>query len=150
MCRWDITGSIKMKRIFLSLLCLLCFALVSEDTFAQRRTKIQDGLYIVDYGGRYIIEDDVNQRSVSITIAQQRIDSQNSEEMYQVVCGSFSKLVTKFALKAAVKEGIKQAVPTGGTSLIASFTAEIASWLYDKSCTYCERRNNNMRNNYGR
>lgn len=139
-----------MKRIGMILLCFISFLFIGEEAFAQQKTKIKDGLYIVDYGGKYVIEDNVNQRSISITIAQQRKDIQSSEEMYQVVCGSFSKVVTKFALKTAVKEGIRQAGATGGTSLFVSLAGDIASWLYDKSCTYWERKNQKMKKDYGR
>ena len=129
-------------------MCLAGLFSIGKNVSAQDKIKLSDGLFIVDYGGTYVIEDDVNQRTISLKIIQQRKDErdlQNSEYMYQVVCGSFSKMVTKFALKTAVKEGIKQAGITGGASLAVSFAGDIASWIYDRTCAYWEKKNNEKR-----
>ena len=46
---------------------------------AQEKIKVSDGLYIVSYGNVAVIEDDVNQRSISITISQDGIDKSRRE-----------------------------------------------------------------------
>ena len=129
-------------------LCILSFSICGECAFCQNKTKIQDGLYVVNYAGTYVIEDDINQCSISIDITQERIDDRNNEIMYNVVCGKWTRRVTKFALKSAVAAGIKASGVTGGTSLMVSAAAELASWIYDDACEYWGKKNNEHRNRY--
>lgn len=116
----------------------ICFAVIGLviTANAQERTKIKDGLYLVRYGNSVVIEDDVNQRSISMEIAQEGIDQRNGEKVYNVVCGKWTKRVVKFGLKAAVAEGIKAAALTQGASLAVSAAAELANWIYDDVCEY--------------
>lgn len=117
---------------------LICFAVVGVafTTNAQERTKIKDGLYLVSYGKTVVIEDEVNQRSISMEIAQEGIDQRNGEMVYNVVCGKWTKRVVKFGLKSAVAAGIKAAALTEGASLAVSAAAELANWIYDDVCEY--------------
>lgn len=137
-----------MKRIALFILCVLGFSLMNGNLFAQEKTKIQEGLYIVNYGGKYVIEDDVNQRSISIEISQERIDDRNNEKMYKIVCGKWTKRIVKTGLTYAIKEGIKQAAASGGSTLIVSAAGTIAQWIYDDACEYWDKKNEERRNQY--
>lgn len=119
--------------LFLSVFTVL---LMSNNAFAQQRTKISEGVYVVSYGGTYVIEDDINQISVNMKIQQEKIDKSNNEKMYNVICGKWSRRVTSFALAEAIKEGIKYAVPTGGSSLIPAAAAAVAKWIYEDACDY--------------
>lgn len=134
-----------MKKL---VLLFLGFLLIGSTSFAQTKTKIQEGLYIVNYAGTYVIEDEVNQRSISIEITQERIDDRNNETMYKVVCGKWTKRVVKTGLNYAIKEGIKYSVNTGGSSLMVSAVGALAQWIYDDACEYWEKKNNERRNRY--
>ena len=129
-------------------MCLLGFSLMSNNVLAQEKTKIQDGLYVVSYGDKYVIEDDVNQQSISIEISQERIDDRNSEKMYKLVCGKWTKRVVKTGLNFAIKEGIKQAANTGGSTLIVSAVGTIAQWIYEDACDYWDKKNEERKNRY--
>jgi hypothetical protein len=122
-----------MKKIL-----LICFAVIglAFTANAQERTKIKDGLYLVSYGKSVVIEDEVNQRSISMEIAQEGIDQRNGEMVYNVVCGKWTKRVVKLGLKSAVAAGIKAAALTEGASLAVSAAAELANWIYDDVCEY--------------
>lgn len=138
MCRWDITGKKKMKKSALFFSFLLSLFIINN-TFAQQRTKISEGVYVVSYGDTYVIEDDINQISVNMKIQQEKIDDRNNEIMYNVICGKWSRRVTSFALGEAIKEGVKYAVPTGGTSLIPAAAAAVSKWIYEDACNYWEK-----------
>lgn len=132
----------KLVPLFLGLI------LMGGTAFAQTKTKIQDGLYIVNYAGTYVIEDNINQRSISIEVTQERIDDRNSETMYKVVCGKWAKRVVKTGLNYAIKEGIKYAANTGGSTLMVSAVGALTQWIYDDACEYWENKNNERRNRY--
>ena len=132
------------KTVFL----FLAFLLTGSAVLAQQKTKIQDGLYVVNYAGTYVIEDEVNQRSISIEITQERIDNRNNETMYKVVCGKWTKRVVKTGLNYAIKEGIKHTATTGGSSLMISAIGTLTQWIYDDACEYWEKKNNERRNRY--
>ena len=103
---------------------------------AQNKIRVKDGLYIVTYGKTVVIEDDVNQQSISMTISQENIDKNNGEAVYKVACGQWTKTVIKHGLKGAVKAGLEAASITGSTSLIISASAELATYIYDFVCDY--------------
>ncbi len=126
----------------------LGFLLIGSNAFAQTKTKIQNGLYIVNYAGTYVIEDETNQRSISIEVIQERIDDRNNETMYKVVCGKWTKRVVKTGLSYAIKEGIKHAATTGGSTLMVSAVGALAQWIYDDACEYWEKKNNERKNRY--
>lgn len=117
---------------------LICFAVIglAFTTNAQERTKIKDGLYLVSYGKTVVIEDEVNQRSISMEIAQEGIDQRNGEMVYNVVCGKWTKRVVKYGLKQAIHAGIAASSLSGATSLMVSAAAELATWIYDDVCDY--------------
>lgn len=130
------------------ILLLLTLLLMGGTVFAQNKTKIQEGLYIVNYAGTYVIEDEVNQRSISIEVTQERIDDRNNEALYKIVCGKWTKRVVKTGLNYAIKEGIKHAVDTGGSSLMVSAIGSLTQWIYDDACEYWEKKNQERRNRY--
>lgn len=129
-------------------ICFFGFLLVGGIVSAQTKTKISDGLYVVDYGGTYVIEDEKNQRSISMEITQERIDDRNNETMYKVVCGKWTKRVVKTGLNYAIKEGIKYAATSGGSTLMVSAVGALAQWIYDDACEYWEKKNNERKNRY--
>ena len=121
-----------MKKVLL--LAITLFAVIAVN--AQERTKIKDGLYLVSYGNTAVIEDDENNRTISISITKEIDDRNSSEATYNIVCGKWTKRVVKFGLKSAVAAGIKSAALTEGASLIVSAAAELATWIYDDACEY--------------
>ena len=129
-----------MKRTSLMIMSLISFLLIGASSFAQTKTKISEGLYLVDYAGTYVIEDEVNQRSVSITITEEIKDRQKDEKIYKVVCGKWSKRVVKDGLKAAIAGGIAASGATYGTSLIISAASTLAMYIYDDYCEYLEKQ----------
>lgn len=120
-----------MKRFFLIISAIL---VVTISANSQERIKVMDGLYLATYGNTTVIEDEINQRTISMDVAQDGIDQKNGEKMYKVVCGQWTKRVAKFGLKAAVAAGIKAAGLSAGASLAVSAAAELASWIYDDTC----------------
>ena len=126
-----------MKRI--ALLAVAIFTLCNFAVNAQQRTKLYDGVYIVNYGGgTYGIEDDRTQQCISISIAQEYIDRENNKTYYKVVCGKWSKRVVKLGIKSAVAYGIVQSAGAG--TKIAKAAGIAAEWVYDDFCESCESR----------
>lgn len=121
-----------MKKLLLLTLTLLFVFIAS----AQNKIKVKEGLYLVSYGKTVVIEDDVNQRTISMTISQEQIDQKNGEAIYKVACGQWTRTVIKHGLKGAVKAGLEAASVTGTTSLIISASAELATYIYDFVCDY--------------
>lgn len=107
---------------------------------AQERMEIQKDVYLVTYGDKLIIEDDVNNRSVSIEVSQEITDRQNAEKLYKVVCNKYVKSVTKKALKRAIEEGVRWANQTYGISLSVSAIALAADLGYEYMCDYLDSK----------
>lgn len=123
------------KLLTIAILSLLC-VLYSNDSFAQKRFKLTKDVTMVSYGDTYWLEDDKNQMSISISVAQAGIDRRNNKKLYTVVCGDFTKTVVKTAVSTAVKEGIKHSVSSMGTSLIATAAGYAAGKIYNELCDY--------------
>ena len=126
-----------MKKIFLIIVALFACSTIMQ---AQERTKISDGLYIVNYAGTYVIEDDVNQRSISISISQENKEKQSDETIYKVVCGKWVKRTIKDGLKLAIAGGIAASGASQGASLIISAASTLALYIYDDYCEKLEKR----------
>ncbi len=120
-----------LKRILLIFALFVAFA-----SSAQQRIKVSDGLYLVSYGNTAVIEDDINQKSISIEVAQDGIDRATGEKVYNVVCGRWTKRVVKDGLKAAIDAGVIAAAETKGASLIVSQAAKLVGYIYDDVCGY--------------
>lgn len=129
-----------MKKTCLFIMSFLCLLMIGNTSFAQTKTKISEGLYLVDYAGTYVIEDEVNQRSISITITEEIKNRQTNEKIYKVVCGKWSKRVVKDGLKTAIAGGIAASGATYGTSLIISAASTLAMYIYDDYCEYLEKQ----------
>lgn len=129
-----------MKRFIMVLFAVLASFSFVDTISAQTRVRVDDGVYLVRYGKTSVLEDEKNQRSISIEIAQDGIDQRNKEKVYKVVCGKWTKRVVKKALKTAVDEGIRAAAPSHGMSLGVSAIAAAADWIYDDACEYFEKK----------
>jgi len=101
-------------------------------TSAQQRVKIADGISLVTYGNHSVIEDDNKQCSVSISIAQERIDHQNGQKLYRVACKGWTKTVAKGALKQA----ISMAITSAGFPTIAKYASTASGIIYDAACNH--------------
>lgn len=124
-----------MKRFALLLVALVSLVF-GTNALAQSRTKVGDGVYLVMYGNKAVIEDDNNQRSISVEISQESIDRQTNQKIYKVACGKWTKRVVKDGLKAAIAGGIAASGATGGTSAIISAASTAALYIYEDVCDY--------------
>ena len=124
-----------MKRFTLLLIALVSIVF-GTNAFAQSRTKVGDGVYLVMYGNKAVIEDDNNQCSISVEISQESIDRQTNQKIYKVACGKWTKRVVKDGLKAAIAGGIAASGATGGTSAIVSAASTAALYIYEDVCDY--------------
>ena len=131
---------IEMGKKCMIIMCFLGLLTIGNTISAQTRTKVSEGLYLVDYAGTYVIEDEINQRSVSLTITEEIRDRNSDERTYKVVCGKWSKRVVKDGLRAAIAGGIAASGATGGTSAIVSAAATLALYIYDDYCEDLERK----------
>ena len=95
-----------------------------------------DGVYLVTYGENVIIEDDIHQQSISMTVSQIERDERTNEAIYEVVCGDWTKTVVNAGLKKAFVAGIANAIETGGLSLFGSMAALAANEAYKYICDY--------------
>lgn len=128
-------------RKLINILCLFGVVLsASLSANADNRQSLGNGVNIVQYGNTWVIEDDNRQMSISMEIAQAGIDKKNNEMMYKVVCEGYTKKVAKWALKAAIKEGIKHAVDSGGSSLLVSVSGYAVDIIYDGACNYWKEK----------
>ena len=118
------------------LFALLLFLGITLSVNAQERFRLTEHVTIVNYGSTFWLEDDKNQMSISISIAQEGIDRRNNQKMYKVVCGDFTKTVVKTAVSTAVREGIKHSATTMGSSLMAATAAYAAEKVYSGICDY--------------
>ncbi len=126
-----------MRKILL--LAVAIFSFCSLAVNAQQKTKLYDGVYIVNYGGGiYGIENDKAQQCVSISIVKEKIDRENNEKMYKVVCGKWTKRVVKLGIKSAVAYGIAQTAGAG--TKIAKAAGIAAEWVYEDFCEYWESK----------
>lgn len=110
--------------------------LISTNASAQNRIELSKGVYLVSYGNSAVIEDDTNQRSVSIQISQEIKNRQTGEKIYNVVCGKWTKRVVKDGLDAAITAGIVAGATTSGSGYIVSAAAKAAKYIYDDVCDY--------------
>lgn len=121
-----------MKKVLLVAIALFAVIVVN----AQERIKVKEGLYLVSYGNSVVIEDEENQRSISMEISQEIIDQKTGEKAYNIVCGKWTKRAMKDGLKAAIAGGIVASGASGGTSLMISAAATLANYIYDDACEY--------------
>lgn len=129
-----------MKKFFITLFLLLTISGVKM--YAQsNRYDLGNGLTLVTYGSSAVIEDEKNQRSISIDIVREQQEAREHERnkvIYKVVCGKWTKRVVKDSLNAAIAAGIAAAKASGGTSLMVSAASKLANYIYDDICEYYE------------
>lgn len=124
-----------MKKLF-TLFVTIFSILISTNAYAQNRIELSKGVYLVSYGKSAVIEDDNNQRSISIQISQEVKNRQTGEKIYNVICGKWTRRTVKEGLDAAIKAGIDAAALTEGASMIVSVSAKAAKYIYDDVCDY--------------
>ena len=129
----------KMKKFLFVIVALISVSFATSLS-AQNRVKIQNGLYLVSYGSTVVIEDDINQRTVSMSVSQVQRDERTGQKIYEVACGKWTKRVVKDGLKATIAAGIAASGASGGTSLIVSAASTLAMYIYDDVCDYYEDR----------
>jgi hypothetical protein len=119
------------------LVALIGFLGVSNSVSAQERTKLADGIYLVDYGrGTMVIENDNTQQSVRLEVTQKKDPNKVGAFVYDVMCGN--EWVRGIA-KTSLAWGIKSAITaySGGTLTWLGVVAGGASTVaYDKVCNY--------------
>lgn len=123
-----------MKNYFFIAFTFIVCLFYTTNVSAQNRIKVKEGLYLVTYGSSTVIEDEINQRTISLEVRQEGIDQKTNKKIYNVVCGKWSKRVVKDGLKLAIAAGIKAAGATEGSSLIISAAATLANYIYDDMC----------------
>ena len=128
------------KYTWVFLILFLISPVFMGSVYAQQKIKLQEGIHLVMYGNKAIIEDDNNQRSISIEIIQEEADRKNNEKMYKVVCGTWSRRVVKDGLDAAIKAGIDMAGASKGLSLTVTAIAKATKYIYDDACDYWEKK----------
>lgn len=116
--------------IALSILCVF-FANTASGN-AQKRTKIADGYYLVNYGGTQVIEDDNRQMSIEVKVEKAGKDSYG-QQLYNVMCkNQLVKNVAKGGLSAA----IKSALTAAGVPIPSWVIGPAVSYIYDAICDY--------------
>lgn len=124
-----------MKKLFVLVVAIFSI-MISTNASAQNRIELSKGVYLVSYGNSAVIEDDNNQRSISIKISQEVKNRQTGEKIYNVVCGKWTKRVVKDGLDAAITAGIVAGATTSGAGYIVSAAAKAAKYIYDDVCDY--------------
>ena len=135
---------IMIKKILLCCLFALPFFGFGGESFAQNRTKIIDGVYLVRYGNVAVVEDDINQKTWRLSVnAEEKKDSQGrptGELIYELACGNkYTKGLTKFALSGAITTSLTAVAGPYGT-VTAQVANMIASTFYDDVCEYYKKR----------
>lgn len=90
-----------MKKLISLVIAIIAIICCTESVFAQQKTEIDKGVFLVTYGNVTVIENDNTQQTVQIKV-QKKEDS-----MYDILCGD---TVVKTVAKAGLKEGIAYAV----------------------------------------
>lgn len=138
-----------MKKVLLFLLTLLACGSV---IFAQERTKIADGLFLVRYGNVAVIEDDIHQCTIQLKVEDTKQKNSYGQQLYNVFCGNeYTKGIAKNTMKYAITTMITSAATkigaaTGGVagaaagatvgSYISQYANSIASTFYDDVCNH--------------
>jgi hypothetical protein len=123
-------GQSKMKKIVMILVAVIGFLGISNSVSAQQRTKIADGIYLVNYGGAtYGIENDNTKQCVNLSVKQQKTSA--GAVVYDVFCGN---KYTKGLAKTGLASGILAALTAVGQPWLAPFVGVVANNIYDDVC----------------
>lgn len=118
-----------MKKILIAIIASLLFVFNAN---AQQRTKMADGIYLVSYGNTFVIENEILQRTETLSIKQEK--NSFGEEVYEVLCGnSYSKTVAKYALTGAVSAAL---TASGVGAWATGLAAALTSTIYEEVCDY--------------
>ena len=91
-----------------------------------------DGIYLVSYGNTFVIENEILQRTETLSIKQEK--NSFGEEVYEVLCGnSYSKTVAKYALTGAVSAAL---TASGVGAWATGLAAALTSTIYEEVCDY--------------
>lgn len=113
-----------------SILCLL-FANTTIG-FAQQRTKIADGYYLVDYGGTQVIEDDNRGMSIPVKVEKAGKDS-FGQQLYNVLC---QNEYIKGVAKGGLSKAISSVLAAAGVPIPSWVIGPAVSYIYDAVCNY--------------
>ena len=126
-----------MKKFAFVLMTMVCCIALFNKANAQTRKQVGEDLYLVSSGNTFVLEDEKNQRTISMEITQAGIDERTHKKVYQVTCGKWTKRVVKDGLDLAIKGGLGAAVAGAGIPGVAvSAVAKIAKYIYDDVCDY--------------
>lgn len=126
-----------MKRLILFLFTICFFV---PHFYAQQRTKIIEGVYLVRYGNIAVVEDDINKMTWNLSVtAEEKTDDMGrklGEYVYTFACANkYTKGLTKFALKGVIVSTLTSAT-VGAGAITADIAATMALIYYDDVCEY--------------
>ena len=129
-----------MKNIGFVVLIFLSLSLIGGKAFAQQKTKIVDGVYLIRYGNTAVVEDDINQKTWNLSVkAEEKKDSQGrstGEIIYELACGNnYTKNLTKYALSGAIVASLTAVAGPYG-AVTAGVATTIANTFYEDVCKY--------------
>ncbi len=108
---------------------------------AQTRTKISEGVTLVNYGSFQIIEDDNRQQSIRVEVKETtKKDESTGGVLYAVFCDN--KLI-----RNTVRSGIAEAIAWGlkntkwGENVPGWLVKSVANAAYDSACDYLKKKN---------
>ena len=114
------------------LVAVIGFLGISNSAFAQQRTEIADGVYLVKYGNAaYGIENDNTKQCINLTVTQQK--KSDGSAMYNILCGNkLTKDITKGTLAAAITTTLTSL----GQPWLSVVALPVANNIYDDVCNY--------------
>lgn len=109
----------------------LCFA-NSATGNAQKRTKIADGYYLVNYGATQVIEDENRQMTVQVKVEKAGRDSYG-QQLYNVMC---KNQLVKGVAKAGLSKAIQSALTAAGVPIPSWVIGPTVNYIYEAICDY--------------
>ncbi|MCQ2334055.1 MAG: hypothetical protein MJZ88_05525 [Paludibacteraceae bacterium] len=116
-------------------ICLVFLGLlfgVTSNGYAQQRTKIADGYYVVNYGNVSVIEDDNRGMSIEIKVEKAGKNSYG-EQLYNVLCEN--KTIKSVAI-GGLSKAIQVALTSAGIPIPSWVTGPIVAYVYESVCDY--------------
>ncbi len=122
-----------MKKLLFAIVALLITSSFIQTIEAQERTKIGDGIYIVNYWGNWVIEDDNKQMSIVMDIKEEKTNK--GETFYNIICEGVTKKVTKTLLKTGISSVLTH-VSSGLAAPFVPFINDIVNEIYEQACNH--------------
>lgn len=95
---------------------------------ANNKTELDSGIYLVQYGDTYVIENDNTRQTVKIRVVK-------SATLYDVFCGdTLFRSVAKAGLQATIEGAITAATGSPSGWLSGAIAADAAGRIYDWVC----------------